>query len=82
MIFWNLENVLKDLNYNNMKEFEYYNLRELTLDLNELLNEVKYLREENAALKTRVKDYDDFIRNLTNRNQEFIGETIKQLIQK
>lgn len=82
MIFWNLENVLKDLNYNNMKEFEYYNLRELTLDLNELLNEVAYLREENAELKKQVVDYKDFIRNLTNRNQEFIGETIKQLIQK
>ena len=82
MIFWNLENVLKDLNYNNMKEFEYYNLRELTIDLNELLNEVAYLREENAELKKQVVDYKDFIRNLTNRNQEFIGETIKQLIQK
>ena len=82
MIFWNLENVLKDLNYNNMKEFEYYNLREFTLDLNELLNEVAYLREENAELKKQVVDYKDFIRNLTNRNQEFIGETIKQLIQK
>ena len=65
-----------------MKEFEYYNLRELTLDLNELLNEVAYLREENAELKKQVVDYKDFIRNLTNRNQEFIGETIKQLIQK
>ena len=65
-----------------MEDLKYYNLREFTLDLNELLNEVKYLREENAALKTRVKDYDDFIRNLTNRNQEFIGETIKQLIKK
>ena len=65
-----------------MDDLKYYNLREFTLDLNELLNEVKYLREENVALKTRVKDYDDFIRNLTNRNQEFIGETIKQLIQK
>ena len=61
-----------------MDDLKYYNLREFTLDLNELLNEVKYLREENVALKTRVKDYDDFIRNLTNRNQEFIGETIKQ----
>ena len=65
-----------------MDDLKYYNLREFTLDLNELLNEVKYLREENVALKTRVKDYDDFIRNLTNRNQEFIGETIKQLIRR
>ena len=65
-----------------MGDLKYYNLRELTLDLSEILNEVEYLREENVALKTRVKDYDDFIRNLTNRNQEFIGETIKQLIQK
>ena len=64
------------------EDIKYYNLREFTLDLNELLNEVAYLREENAMLKTRVKDYDDFIRKLTNRNQEFIGETIKQLIKK
>ena len=64
------------------EDIKYYNLREFTLDLNELLNEVAYLREENATLKTRVKDYDDFIRNLTNRNQEFIGETIKQLIER
>ena len=65
-----------------MEDLKYYNLREFTLDLNELLNEVAYLREENATLKTRIKDYDDFIRNLTNRNQEFIGETIKQLIRR
>lgn len=65
-----------------MEDLKYYNLREFTLDLNELLNEVKYLREENTMPKTRVKDYDDFIRNLTNRNKEFIGETIKQLIKK
>ena len=66
----------------NMEDLKYYNLREFTLDLNELLNEVAYLREENAELKKQVVDYKDFIRNLTNRNQEFIGETIKQLIQK
>ena len=49
-----------------MKDFKYYNLRNLTLDLSDLLNEVEYLREENASLK----------------NQEFIGETIKQLIRR
>ena len=65
-----------------MEDLKYYNLREFTLDLNELLNEVAYLREENASLKTRVKDYDDFIRNLTTINQDFAGETIKQLIRR
>ena len=65
-----------------MDDLKYYNLREFTLDLNELLNEVAYLREENASLKTRVKDYDDFIRNLTTINQDFAGETIKQLIRR
>ena len=65
-----------------MKDFKYYNLRNLTLDLNDLLNEVEYLREENTSLKNKVKDYEDFIRNLTNINQEFIGETIKQLIRR
>lgn len=64
-----------------MEEFKYYNLREFTLDLNELLNEVVQLREENATLKKQVKDYDDFIRNLNKRNQDFIGDTIKQLIE-
>lgn len=64
-----------------MEEFKYYNLREFTLDLNELLNEVAYLREENATLKKQVADYDEFIRNLNKRNQDFIGETIKQLIE-
>lgn len=64
-----------------MEEFKYYNLKEFTLDLNELLNEVAYLREENATLKKQVKDYDDFIRNLNKRNQDFIGKTIKQLIE-
>ena len=34
-----------------MKDFKYYNLRNLTLDLSDLLNEVEYLREENASLK-------------------------------
>lgn len=64
-----------------MEEFKYYNLREFTLDLNELLNEVAQLREENATLKKQVKDYDDFIRRLNKRNQDFIGDTIKQLIE-
>ena len=64
-----------------MEEFKYYNLRDFTLDLNELLNEVAYLREENATLKKQVKDYDDFIRRLNKRNQDFMGETIKQLIE-
>ena len=64
-----------------MDEFKYYNLRDFTLDLNELLNEVAYLREENKTLKKQVKDYDDFIRRLNKRNQDFMGETIKQLIE-
>lgn len=80
MIFWNLENELKDLNYNNMKEFEYYNLREFILDLNTLLNEVEYLREENAELKKQVADYKDFIRNLNTKNKDFAADIIKQLI--
>ena len=65
-----------------MKDFEYCNLRDFMLDLNDLLNEVEYLRVENASLKKQVKDYNDFILNLTNQNHEFIGETIKQLIKK
>lgn len=64
-----------------MENFKYYNLREFTLDLNELLNEVADLREENATLKKQVADYDEFIRRLNKRNQDFIGETIKQLIE-
>ena len=63
-----------------MKDSKYFNLRELTLDLNEILNEVEYLREENAELKKQVADYGDFIRNLNIRNQDFVGETIKRLI--
>lgn len=68
-----------------MKDFEYCNLRNFMLDLNDLLNEVEYLRGENVSLKKQIKqikDHNDFIRNLTNQNHEFIGETIKQLIQK
>ena len=64
-----------------MEDLKYYNLKEFAFDLTDLLNEVAYLREENAMLKKQVKDYDDFIRNLNIRNQEFIGETIKQLIE-
>lgn len=64
-----------------MEDLKYYNLKEFAFDLTDLLNEVAYLREENATLKKQVKDYDDFIRNMNTRNQEFIGETIKQLIE-
>ena len=63
-----------------MKEFKYYNLREFTLDLNTLLNEVEYLREENAELKKQVSDYKDFIRNLNTKNKDFAADIIKQLI--
>ena len=38
-----------------MKDFKYYNLRNLTLDLNDLLNEVEYLREEDTSLKNKSK---------------------------
>ena len=63
-----------------MKDSKYFNLRELTLELNEMLNEVEYLREENAELKKQVTDYKDFIRNLNTRNQDIAAETIKKLI--
>ena len=63
-----------------MEDFKYYNLREFTLDLTELLNEVEDLREENVTLKKQVADYNDFIMNLNKRNQEFGAETIKKLI--
>ena len=63
-----------------MEDFKYYNLREFTLDLTELLNEVEDLREENAILKKQVVDYNDFIMNLNKRNQEFATESIKKLI--
>lgn len=64
-----------------MEDLKYFNLKEFAFDLTDLLNEVAYLREENATLKKQVKDYDDFVRNLNIRNQKFIGETIKQLIE-
>ena len=63
-----------------MKDSKYFNLRELTLDLNEILNEVEYLREENAELKKQVADYKDFIRNLNTKNQDVASDIIKQLI--
>lgn len=63
-----------------MKDSKYFNLRELTLELNEMLNEVEYLMEENVELKKQVADYGDFIKNLNIRNQDFAGETIKRLI--
>ena len=47
-----------------MKDSKYFNLREFTLDLTEILNEVEDLREENSSLKKQVADYKDFIRNL------------------
>ena len=64
-----------------MEDLKYYNLKEFAFDLVDLLNEVAYLREENATLKKQVKDYDDFIAQLNKRNQDFVGETIKQLIE-
>lgn len=63
-----------------MKDSKYFNLRELTLDLSEILNEVEYLREENAELKKQVTDYKDFIRNLNTKNQDIATDIIKQLI--
>ena len=63
-----------------MKDSKYFNLIEFTFDVHELLNEVEDLREENAALKKQVADYNDFIMNINKRNQEFAAETIKKLI--
>ena len=63
-----------------MKDSKYFNLRELTLDLSEILNEVEYLREENSELKKQVADYKDFIRNINTKNQDIAADIIKQLI--
>ena len=63
-----------------MKDSKYFNLRELTLDLTEILNEVEYLREENEELKKQVADYKEFIRNLNTKNQDIAADIIKQLI--
>ena len=63
-----------------MKDSKYFNLRELTLDLSEMLNEVEYLREENAELKKQVADYKDFIINLNTKNQDVAADIIKRLI--
>ena len=63
-----------------MKYSKYFNLRELTLDLNEILNEVEYLREENAELKKQVADYKEFIRNLNTKNQDIAVDIINHLI--
>ena len=63
-----------------MKDSKYFNLREFTLDLTELLNEVEDLREENEILKKRVEDYNDFIMNLNKRNQGIVADIINQLI--
>ena len=63
-----------------MKDSKYFNLRELTLDLSEILNEVEYLREENTELKKQVADYKEFIRNLNTKNQDIAVDIIKQLI--
>ena len=63
-----------------MKDSKYFNLREFTLDLSEMLNEVEYLREENEELKKQVADYKDFIRNLNTKNQDIAADIIKQLI--
>ena len=63
-----------------MKDYKYFNLREFTLDLTELLNEVEDLREDNEILKKQVEDYNDFIMNLNKRNQGIVADIIKQLI--
>ena len=63
-----------------MEDFKYYNLREFTFDLTELLNEVEDLREENEILKKHVEDYNDFIMNLNKRNQGIVADIINQLI--
>ena len=63
-----------------MKDSKYFNLREFTLDLTKLLNEVEDLREENEILKKQVEDYNDFIMNLNKRNQGIAADIIKQLI--
>ena len=63
-----------------MEDFKYYNLREFTFDLTELLNEVEDLREENEILKKQVEDYNDFIMNINKRNQGIVADIINQLI--
>lgn len=60
-----------------MKDSKYFNLRELTLDLSEMLNEVEYLREENAELKKQVADYNDFVRNLIQKIRTLLPKLLR-----
>ena len=64
-----------------MPEYDYLtNIKTYLYDLQDLVNEVIYLREENKSLKEQVKQYDEFLQKQLERNNEMTASIFKGLV--
>lgn len=65
-----------------MPEYDYLtNIKTYLYDLQDLVNEVIYLREENKSLKEQVKQYDEFLQKQIVRNNEMTASIFKGLVE-
>ena len=49
-------------------------------DLNQILDEIEYLRKRNAYLENEVRKYREWQADLVNTQQQLVGQTIKDII--
>ena len=64
-----------------MPEYDYIaNIKSYLYDMQDLVNEVVYLREENKSLKEQVKQYDEFFQKQLERNNEMTASIFKGLV--
>lgn len=64
-----------------MPEYDYLtNIKTYLYDMQDLVNEVIYLREENKTLKEQVKQYDEFMQKQLERNNEMTTSIFKGLV--
>ena len=65
-----------------MPEYDYLtNIKTYLYDMQDLVNEVIYLREENKSLKEQVKQYDEFLQKQIVRNNEMTASIFKGLVE-
>ena len=65
-----------------MPEYDYLtNIKTYLYDMQDLVNEVIYLREENKTLKEQVEQYNEFLKKQHERNNEITASIFKGLVE-
>ena len=59
-----------------------YDVYDMACIIKDVMEENKYLKEENKRLRDIVNDYDEWVRKMNGQYQDNIGNILKTLINK